>query len=228
MNTLSPELFQFLRELRSNNNKEWFADNKTRYQEQVQQPLCQLMEALQAPLAQFAPEIQVIAKAHNGSLFRIYRDTRFSNDKTPYKTHAACQFRHRLGKDAHAPGLYLHFDPDEVFFGGGLWLPPSAELLRVRQRIAERPQDWQAVLADDEFRRFYPRGVEGEQLQRPPKGFSKDSPQLEDLKRKSFYAMRGMSPEEALSIDLVTELLHSYRALTPLMQFLCRALDVPY
>ena len=122
---LPKDFFRFFRELDANNNRPWFLEHKERYQASVVQPLLGFIEAMAGPLADISPHYRAIAKANGGSLFRIYRDTRFARDKTPYKTHAACHFRHERGRDAHAPGFYVHFENGRLFFGGGIWTPPS-------------------------------------------------------------------------------------------------------
>ena len=160
-------------------------------------------------------------------MFRIYRDVRFSRDKRPYKEHAACHFRHSLGKDVHAPGFYMHFAPGEVFFGGGLWMPPPESLNKVREAIAARSPAWKKVLEDKDFRKHFD-GVKGEGLTRPPRGFDPENPYIEDIKRKSFYAMREADQKVASSSALVGEVAETFAALSPLMKFLCAATGVPY
>ena len=160
-------------------------------------------------------------------MFRIHRDVRFSRDKRPYKEHAACQFRHRLGRDVHAPGFYVHLAPGEVFFGGGMWMPEADALLRIRTHIVAKPAAWKKVVTDKAFVAAF-GGVEGEGLTRPPKGFDPAHPFIEDLKRKSFVATRISSERTACEPAFVNEVVEGFRALTPLMRFLCAALDVPY
>jgi uncharacterized protein (TIGR02453 family) len=140
-----PELFQFLSELKANNDRQWFAENRSRYERQVKEPLLQF-------IADFAPRLQAISPCFEadsrpvgGSMFRLHRDTRFSKDKSPYKTHAAAHFRHEAGKDAHATGFYLHLEPDSCLAGGGIWHPDSPALDKIRSAIVEHPDRWQAV-----------------------------------------------------------------------------------
>ncbi|MDH2432580.1 DUF2461 domain-containing protein [Pokkaliibacter sp. MBI-7] len=223
----SPALFQFLQELRSNNNKDWFADNKERYQQQVQQPMVAMMTALQPGLQAISPHFRVIPKAHNGSMFRIYRDTRFGHDKTPYKTHAACQFRHAVGKDVHAPGYYLELAPEHVIIAAGIWLPPTPVLNQVRQHIVERADQWQSIKTDDTLAALF-GGIEGEQLRGMPRGFSQEMPHQEDVRRKSFIVSATWLPEEAQQDYFFDELLRTYAAASPFMSFLCRALELPF
>ena len=113
------DFFQFLSELKENNNRPWFNENKARYYDCIVSPMCEFIVAIAPRLEKISPHYIADPRPHGGSMFRIYRDTRFSKDKTPYKTHAACHFRHQAGKDAHAPGFYAHFALDTLHFGGG-------------------------------------------------------------------------------------------------------------
>ena len=158
-------------------------------------------------------------------MFRIYRDTRFGKDKTPYKTNAGVHFRHALGKDAHAPGFYMHFAPKEVFFGGGLWMPEPAALAQVRRAIADKPKDWSNVRAA--IAPTFDK-IEGESLSRPPKGFDADHPHIEDLKRKSFFVIRHGAEKLAQSPALVDEAMAAFAAAKPFMAFLCKATGAPF
>jgi uncharacterized protein (TIGR02453 family) len=160
-------------------------------------------------------------------MFRIYRDVRFSKDKRPYKEHAACHFRHVTAKDAHAPGFYMHFAPDEVFFGGGSWMPPSDSLAHIRQAIAAKPALWTKVKTDKAFAKAF-GGVQGEALSRPPRGFASDHPQIEDIKKKSFFALRDADTRLTQHPKLVGEVANTFKSASPLMKFICNALAVPY
>ena len=161
-------------------------------------------------------------------MFRIYRDVRFARDKRPYKEHAAAHFRHALGKDAHAPGFYMHFGPDEVYFGGGLWMPPPDALGKIREAIATKPSAWKKVLTDKKFAKHFDGLGEGEALARPPRGFDPAHPFIEDIKKKSFYAMRGESVKLASSPKLADEVADTFASVGPLMKFLCGAVGVPF
>jgi uncharacterized protein (TIGR02453 family) len=160
-------------------------------------------------------------------MFRIYRDTRFSKDKSPYKTNAGVHFRHALGKDAHAPGFYMHFAPKEVFFGGGLWMPEPDNLSQIRRAIADKPKDWDKIKAALDATTLFD-GVEGDALARPPKGFEPDHPHIEDIKRKSFYVMHKASEKTAQSPKLVDDAMTAFAAAKPLMAFLCKATSAPF
>ncbi|MEM7197930.1 MAG: TIGR02453 family protein, partial [Pseudomonadota bacterium] len=144
-NMITPELFVFLRELYENNNKAWFLENKPRFQSHVQQPMLSFITTIAPWLEQNAPAYPADTRLNGGSLFRIYRDTRFSPNKVPYKTNVGCHFRHRVGKDAHAPGFYVHIASNEIFFGGGIWMPPTPVLNKIRDAIVDSPKEWQKI-----------------------------------------------------------------------------------
>ena len=120
---LPADYFKFFKELKENNNREWFTDNKPRFRSSVQEPLASFVEAMAPALKRISKHFVADPRLNGGSVFRIYKDVRFSKDKTPYKTHGGVQFRHALGKDAHAPGFYVHLDPSEVFFAAGSGIP---------------------------------------------------------------------------------------------------------
>ena len=131
-----PELFRFLRDLVKHNDREWFAKHKARYEEHVRDPMLRFIEDLGPVLQEIAPRFVADPRPVGGSMFRIHRDTRFSKDKSPYKTHVGIRFPHKAGKDVHAPGFYLHLEPGQVFFGCGVWHPDGATLARIRGSIA--------------------------------------------------------------------------------------------
>lgn len=126
---------KFFKELSKNNNRDWFAENKPRYEESVLNPALRLVIDIEGPLKKVSPHFLAVSKKSGGSLMRIYRDTRFSKDKTPYKTNLGVHFRHETGKDVHAPGFYFHVDPKEVFVGAGIWRPDSKALNQIRVLI---------------------------------------------------------------------------------------------
>lgn len=218
---------RFLRALAKNNRREWFTENKGRYLTSVVEPMCAFIAAMQAPMDRFADAFVVDPRPHRGSMFRIYRDVRFSKDKRPYKEYASCQFRHRGGKDVHAPGFYVHVAPDEVFFGGGLWMPPSAPLRAIRETIVSDADVWRSVTRSAAFRRRF-GGIQGDSLKRAPKGFDVDHPLIEDLRRKSFFAMEAVEASAIESPDFAKTVAKSFKALAPFMEFLCDALEVPF
>jgi len=221
------DLFRFLRELRAHNQREWFQDNKDRYKQCVVEPVQAFITAMAPRLALISDAYLADPRPNGGSMFRIYRDTRFSNDKTPYKTHVGCQFRHTAGRDAHAPGFYVHLAPGEVFFCGGLWMTPNPILQQIRERIVAKPEAWQQVLDDQGLRRHF--GVlQGESLKRPPRGFAADHPYIADLKRKSFVVLQEADETLATSADFIEVVTDAFTAATPLMAFVTRALGLRF
>lgn len=216
-----PELFTFLRSLKRNNNREWFAANKERYEREVRDPLLRFIGDVAGPLNAISPAIVADPRPVGGSLFRIYRDTRFSSDKTPYKTHAAAQFRHRAGKDVHAPGFYLHLEPGQVFAGGGVWHPDTPTLHAIREAIAADPSKWKRVLAGKPFQTLC--RLEGDVAKRVPRGFDPAHPLVEDLKRKDFIAVTQWDEDAATRADFVDRFIEFCRAASPLMAFVASA-----
>ncbi len=216
----------FFHELKANNNRAWFEDNKPRYQENVVRPMLSFIEAMKEPLGDISPHYLAIPKAHGGSLFRIYRDTRFSKDKTPYKTHAAAQFRHRLGRDVHAPGFYFHVGPDGVAIGGGIWRPPSPALRKLREFIVDNPGAWRRIR---DARAVADRGgLQGDQLKRAPRGFDPEHVHIDDLRRKSFYLMEHAPAKAIYAPNFFERVVDTYRATAPLNHYVCDALELPF
>ena len=218
--------FDFFGDLTQNNEREWFQTHKTNYEKAVVAPMLGFIEAMGEPLGSISPHIKADPRRSGGSLFRIYRDTRFSKDKTPYKTHAAAQFRHGLGKDVHAPGFYLHASLSECVIGAGIWRPDGPSVSKIRAAIDARGADW--IKARDHKPMLAGFSFHGESLARPPKGYTKDHPLLEDLKRKDFVVMHPLTPAEFLDPNLVTVVAQQYAACAPLMKFLCEALGLPF
>lgn len=220
----TPATFNFLAALSRNNNRQWFEDNKPEYESLVRQPALEFITAMAPHLAKFAPNFRADPKKVGGSLMRVYRDTRFSRIKTPYKTNIGIQFRHALGKDAHAPGFYLHISPEECFAGVGCWHPAPDALAQIRQLIAEHPEQWFAAKNDKKFVQYYT--LEGDSLTRPPKGYAADHPAIEDLKRKDFIGLSPLSRDEITGANLVKLAAARFSASASLMKFLCDALNV--
>lgn len=221
------EMFQFLRELRRNNNRDWFAENKPLYREDVVKPVQDFIIAMAPRLQKISARYIADARTNGGSMFRIYRDTRFSKNKLPYKSNAGCHFRHEAGRDAHAPGFYVHLEPDQVFFGGGVWMPPGPVLLKIRERMATDPEAWNHLVENKTFKKRFGE-VKGDRLKRPPRGFDKDLALIEDMKLKSFFVVQHIDESLALKPDFINEVERAFRAATPLMQFVTRALDLPF
>lgn len=177
-------------------------------------------------LKRVSPFYKADPKPHGGSMFRIYRDTRFSADKSPYKTHAACHFRHQAGRDAHAPGFYVHLATDGISIGGGVWRPPSKQLSQIRDFILDNPGAWQQLSGSEDVQQM--GGVQGDSLKRPPRGYDANDRHIEDLKRKSFFLMARFEPELALSTELVDEAARVFKKVGKLNHFINDALELPF
>ena len=223
----SPSFFAFFKDLKANNERAWFEANKERFRGILQVQMSDFIAAMAPELKKISKEFIADPRPNGGSMFRIHRDVRFSRDKRPYKEHAACQFRHRLARDVHAPGFYVHLAPGEVFVGGGLWMPESGALARIRGAITGKPAMWKKAVSAKAFTAHF-GGLEGESLTRPPRGFDANHPLIADLKRKSFVATRISSERAAQSPAFVVEVAASFRTLGPMIEFLCAALEAPY
>ena len=222
----SPATLKFLDELAANNNREWFEANKPRYESLVREPAFELIEAMEPALKSFAPNFRAEPRKVGGSLMRVFRDTRFSRDKTPYKTNIGIQFRHALGKDVHAPGFYVHIATDECFFGAGCWHPEADALGKIRDLVAQKPEKWFAARNDKKFTAQWE--LWGDSLTRPPRGYAADHPAIEDLKRKDFVALAPLTSKEITGNGLLKLTEKRLAESVPLMKFLCEALGVQY
>jgi len=222
----SSEMFDFLDELATHNNRPWFEANKPRYEALVREPALEFIAAMGPLLEKFAPHFRAEPRKVGGSLMRVFRDTRFARDKTPYKTNIGIQFRHELGKDVHAPGFYLHVATDGCFLGAGCWHPEADALGRMRALIAAKPEQWFAVRDEKKFAAHW--SLAGDSLTRPPRGFATDHVALQDLKRKDFVALCPLSFEETLGRGAVKLAGERFARAAPFMGFLCEALGVQY
>jgi uncharacterized protein (TIGR02453 family) len=214
------ELFEFLRQLKRHNDRDWFARNKDRYRRVLLEPALQFIAEFAVPLARLSPHFVADARPARGSLFRIYRDTRFSADKRPFKTHAGIHFSHESGSDAHAPVFYFHLEPDNCFAAAGVWHPDTRTLTRIRSAMVAAPGEWRLVRRKLE--------LEGESLMRPPKGFDPEHPLLEDLKRKDFVTSVAMSEEQVCSPTLMRDFNAACRTMAPLVKFTTKALGLKF
>jgi uncharacterized protein (TIGR02453 family) len=226
-NGFPADAVRFLAELARSNNRVWFQANKDRYEQSIRGPALAFIEAMAGPLERVSRHIYADPSPTGGSLMRIYRDTRFSPDKTPYKTNIGIQFRHERGDDVHAPGLYFHIDPKECFLACGMWRPPADALAAIRARIAEHPDIWLAARDNKAFVKVWGR-VSGETLKRPPRSFDLDHPCIEDIKRKDFLGVLDLPRADMSLPKLPNQVAKAFAAGTPLMKFLCDALGLPY
>ena len=179
----SPELFTYLNGLALNNHREWFEEHKQDYERVVREPALGFIRAMAPKLARLSKHFVASDRKVGGSLMRVFRDVRFSSDKTPYKTNVGIQFRHVVGKDVHAPGFYVHISASECFVGCGVWHPDAAALGKIRAYLDGNQAKYRRVLAAKKFRETYRLG--GDSLVRAPKGYSEDHPLIDELKRKA-------------------------------------------
>ncbi len=221
-----PATLKFLRQLAKNNNKAWFTKNKPKYESDVLQPALAFVETMEKPVHAFSGHFEAIPKRVGGSLMRVYRDTRFSKDKTPYKTNIGIQFRHEDGKDVHAPGLYVHIEPKGCFLGAGMWHPDSKPLQAIRERIAEDPKGWKRVRDAKAFTSRFE--LQGDSLKRPPRGFDAEHPMIDDLKRKDFIAVTEFDAKLIETPEFAKTVTASFKAAKGFMKYLCEAVDVAF
>ena len=224
--SFGPELFSFLTDLRANNNREWFAANKQRYEEQLLEPALAFIEAFAPRLEKISRHFRADPRPSGGSLFRIYRDTRFAKDKTPYKTNLGIHFRHERAKDAHAPGYYLHIGPGEVFAGGGIWHPATEAATAIREAIVADPERWRRATSVGAGAKRLELG--GDSLKRVPPWADPEHPLAHDLKREDFFGSTRLNESDVVAPGFLNEYARICRAAAPLMHFLCDALAVPY
>jgi uncharacterized protein (TIGR02453 family) len=212
----SPEAIAFLRALKRHNDRAWFKPRKEKYEALVRAPMIALIERLAGDFRAFAPELVASPKT---SLYRIYRDTRFSENKAPYKTHAAAVFPCRGLPKHQGAGLYFHVSPDEVWIGGGMYAPDTAQLQNVREHIAANVRRLRTIVESPGFRRTVGT-LEGERLQRVPHGFPKDHVAAEYLRYRQFLAGAEFPPAFATSPRFYDAMLKVFRRVAPLTRFL--------
>lgn len=222
----SPAFFQFLRDLKSHNNREWFQANKARYEHDVRDPLLRFIADFGPRLRTISPHFVADPRPSGGSMFRIYRDTRFSRDKSPYKTHASAHFEHERADDVHTPGYYIHLAPKNVYAGVGIWQPDSDTLAKIRSAIVAGPSRWKRAVSAPAFARQFV--VEGETLKRAPQGFDPTHPLIEDLKRKDFTAGVRLTERDAVSPRFLDRFTALCKDATPFMKFLTEAVGLPW
>lgn len=215
------EALTFLRALKRNNTRPWFQAHKNDYEEFVRFPMQCLIAALAGRMADIAPEFDFNPRR---SIFRIYRDVRFSKNKAPYKTNIAASFDQRGRKGpTETPGLYLGIEPGEIYIGGGLYMPTGPQLKAIRASIADRPDEWLEVVENRTFRRVF-GGIEGEKLSRAPLGYPKDHPLIGYLTHRQFYT--GVVREESAcySAKFLDTVVRVFNDILPLVRWLTRAI----
>ncbi|MGL4616140.1 MAG: DUF2461 domain-containing protein [Shewanella sp.] len=221
----SPASLQFLTRLAQNNSRDWFKAHQDEYEAQVRTPALAFIAQIQPFILQLSPRLTAVPKKVGGSLMRPQRDSRFSHDKTPYKTNVGIQFRHFQGKDVHAPGLYVHIAEQGCFIAAGIWHPESKTLNAIRSCIDENPNGYKKALQTLQHHGFQ---MDGDSLIRPPKGFDKHHPLLSELKRKDFIAVKHIPFEDLCRPDAVQLCAEHFKHCSPLMAYLCFALELDF
>jgi uncharacterized protein (TIGR02453 family) len=222
----SDKSFKFLRALARNNSREWFNDHRDDYETHLKQPFQRLITDLQPDLLAISPHYRADPRGTGGSLFRIHRDTRFSNDKTPYKTWSGARFFHERSKTVPAPSFYLHVQPGGCFIGAGLWHPEPQTQRRIRDFLLDNPTGWTAATRSPAFRRKF--DLTGDSLVRSPRGFPADHELIEDLRRKDFVGVASLEDETVLGPNLRRSVSNGFAGLAPMVDYLCAALDLDF
>jgi uncharacterized protein (TIGR02453 family) len=222
-----PSLGKFLQDLKKNNNRPWFQAHKIRYEREVLEPALAFIRAVRPRLRKISPFFEASDSRVSGSLMRVYRDTRFGKDKTPFKTNVGIQFRHEQGRDVHAPGFYVHLEPGEHFLALGVWKPDRDAVVRIREAMLERPEQWKRVFRAKKFREC-PFSLIGDSLKRPPRDCPANHPLIEDLKRTDFVVLRELDESDVYGERFGDCVAETFAAGSPFMRFLCLALNVPY
>lgn len=215
----TPAFFEFLRDLKAHNDRDWFAANRERFSKDVEGPML-------AFIGDFAPHLREISPAYvadqrrmGGSLFRIHRDTRFSPDKSPFKTWLAARFSHEARRKVPSvPALYLHLGPDHCFGGGGAYHVERPALTRIRQRMVDLPKEWSAARAGLE--------VHGEQLKRAPAGFPASHEHIEDLKRQNIYVLTEFTERDVVADGFLERFAETCKRASPIIEFQTKALGL--
>jgi len=222
----TPRFFEFFEELSRNNNRDWFTQNKPRYERDVREPMLSF-------IADFAPRLRKISTHYvadprptGGSMMRIYRNLRFARDQTPYHTNAAAAFGHRDGMHFNSPSFYLSLSPAEAFAGVGVWHPRADTLAKIRDAIVARPAKWMSAVNDRKFRARFE--MAGDMLSRPPKGYSPAHPLIEDLKRKDFIGGAQFTRMEVCSAGFMDLFSAACASASPFMKFLTEAMGLKW
>jgi uncharacterized protein (TIGR02453 family) len=220
------QTFTFLSSLADNNTREWFEDHKQDYEDYVRTPALDFISDMAEEMPAISKHFLAVPKRVGGSLMRVQRNLRFSRDKTPYKTNIGIQFRHEVGKDIHAPGYYVHIAPDECFVGAGLWHPEADVLFKIREGILKNSDAWVAARDNNIFRKHF--SLEGGSLTNAPRGYAKDHPLVEDLKRKDFIGLAALSKTDVTSTNFRALVVDRFKQAGSYMRFLCGAVDLRF
>lgn len=220
------QTLQFLADLKRNNQRDWFQENKPDYVEHVRDPFLRFIADIDQELHTISKHYFGDARANGGSLFRIYRDIRFSKDKTPYKTWAGARFKHRDSGTQTAPVFYLHIQPGNNFIACGVWNPGGPALNQIRDFLHHNPNAWRQLKQEKPFQSIYQ--FAGESLKRMPRGYDADHPLATDLKRKSFAVSTQLTDQQILADDINNMFLDNCKKAAPFIDYLCAALDLDF
>jgi uncharacterized protein (TIGR02453 family) len=210
------DALKFLKELKKNNNREWFTANKERYDGALREPMEALLGSLQEKLRASDPDITIEPRR---AIYRIYRDVRFSKDKTPYKTHIAAAFSYRGLDKNNEPGFYFHISGEEVGIGGGLYMPSSDQVKNMRKALGQNAAEFKKILAAKKFIALF-GGLEGEKLMRVPQGYAPDHPDGELLKLKQYLCWKVLPSKTIFEDDFLSILTDHFIAMAPLVRYL--------
>lgn len=216
----APQLFAFLKALKRNNRRPWFEKHRDEFVCYAKEPCVRFVLDFGPHLHQISPYLQADPRTDRGSIFRIYRDTRFSHDKRPYKTHVAMHFSHP-GKDVHSPGFYLHIEPGGCFAAAGLWHPESPTLLKVRNSICARADEWREV-------RHLVNWGDASRLTRPPRGFPCDHEFIDDLKLRDIGVSIDLTDAQVTSPRFMQTWVKACKKMAPLARFLSDAVGLKF
>ncbi len=223
MQQITKSTFEFLKDLKKNNDRDWFNENKPRY-EKGKREFEEFIDALIVEIARFDKDVTHFTAKE--TIFRIYRDVRFSKDKSPYKTHFGAHITSAPKKsEIHTrAGYYIHLEPGNTMLAGGAYLPESNWLKAIRQEISYNADTFKKIIQDSAFQKYF-GGIEGEKLKTAPRDYPKDHPEIELLKQKSFLATHRCEDDEVLSDNFLKHCAETFKALHPFDQFLNQALD---
>lgn len=215
------QLLSFLRDLANNNNRDWFHTHKARYQESLDY-FRNFAGSILRGMSAFDPSLGNLDPKDN--IFRIYKDVRFSKDKSPYKTHFGCWMT-KGGRKSTDAGYYFHLEPEKTFLAAGVWMPPGEQLKLIRQEIVFNPDAYFKVINNPLLKEKYERGGKEDMLKKGPAGFSKDFEHLEEIKYKHYIFSRNYSDAELLAPNLENRVVKDYQGLYPLVDYLNHAMS---
>lgn len=226
-NYFSAASFTFLRNLARHNDKAWFNDHRAQYEDHVRQPFLRLITDLQPALTEISEHYRADPRGQGGSLFRIFRDARFSNDKSPYKTWQGARLFHARRREVPAPSFYIHLQPGNSFVGAGIWHPEPEAQRRIRQFVFDNPGSWKAAAHAPALRRRFEFG-DDEKMVRAPRGFPADFEFIDDLKQRNWFLWRMLDDATMTGPRLRSTLEKDLAAVAPFVDYLCAALDLEF